>query len=184
MRHQCGLFSRCPDECCEMYVQNRLHGYGLRPWCCLHGYENWFRMPGRMSNHSENVFFSHTDTCQVNNGDCDVNAICSHDGKNNSVVCICKTGYTNSGSASNATCTGKSNIQIGQILDIALIACEICLDTCQINNGDCDAHATCSHNATTYAVLCTCKTGYTNTGVAPNVTCTGKNISASVTYTR
>ncbi|CAF5133671.1 unnamed protein product, partial [Rotaria magnacalcarata] len=34
----------------------------------------------------------------------------------------------------------------------------------------CDPNAGCSHDNTTNAVECTCKTGYTNTGVARNVT--------------
>ncbi|CAF4167660.1 unnamed protein product, partial [Rotaria magnacalcarata] len=46
------------------------------------------------------------------------------------------------------------------------------LDTCTISNGACDPNAGCSHDNTTNAVECTCKTGYTNTGVAPNVVCT------------
>ncbi|CAF2193976.1 unnamed protein product, partial [Rotaria magnacalcarata] len=44
--------------------------------------------------------------------------------------------------------------------------------TCTIKNGGCDPNAGCSHDNTTNAVECTCKTGYTNTGVAPNVVCT------------
>lgn len=47
-------------------------------------------------------------------------------------------------------------------------------DTCQINNGGCDGNALCSHDATTNACKCTCKTGYTNTGSSSNVICTGK----------
>ncbi|CAF2151142.1 unnamed protein product [Rotaria magnacalcarata] len=42
---------------------------------------------------------------------------------------------------------------------------------CSDNNGDCGANATCSYNATTSAVKCTCKAGYTNTGSAVNVVC-------------
>ncbi|CAF2058991.1 unnamed protein product, partial [Rotaria magnacalcarata] len=43
---------------------------------------------------------------------------------------------------------------------------------CSDNNGGCDPKATCSQDATTNAVSCTCKTGYTNTGSAVNVVCT------------
>ena len=53
--------------------------------------------------------FSHwTDSCQVKNGGCDANAACSHDPSNNQVLCTCKTGYTNTGSASNVNCTGRT----------------------------------------------------------------------------
>ncbi|CAF4621154.1 unnamed protein product, partial [Rotaria socialis] len=42
---------------------------------------------------------------------------------------------------------------------------------CTDNNGGCDPNATCSHDATTNAIDCTCKTGYTNTGSSVNVVC-------------
>ena len=48
-----------------------------------------------------------TDSCQVNNGGCDSNAICSHDGTSNAVKCTCKTGYSNVGSDSNVVCKGE-----------------------------------------------------------------------------
>lgn len=47
------------------------------------------------------------------------------------------------------------------------------VDSCDVNNGDCDPNAACSHDATTNAVKCTCKTGYTNTGSNFVVVCTG-----------
>ena len=47
------------------------------------------------------------DSCLVNNGGCDINAICSHNASNNAAQCTCKTGYTNTGSSSNVICTGK-----------------------------------------------------------------------------
>ncbi len=50
------------------------------------------------------------DSCTVSNGGCDSNAVCSHDGSTNAVVCTCKTGYTNTGSSSNVVCTGKTYI--------------------------------------------------------------------------
>ncbi|CAF2268611.1 unnamed protein product, partial [Rotaria magnacalcarata] len=43
---------------------------------------------------------------------------------------------------------------------------------CTVNNGGCGANAACSYSATTNAVKCTCKDGYTNTGSAANVHCT------------
>ena len=47
------------------------------------------------------------DTCLVNNGGCDVNAICSHESNTNAVKCSCKTGYTFAGTGSNLVCTGN-----------------------------------------------------------------------------
>ena len=55
-------------------------------------------------------------------------------------------------------------------------------DACDVKNGGCDANALCSHDATTNEVVCTCKTGYTNTGTAPTVTCTGKLVIRRSTY--
>ena len=49
------------------------------------------------------------DTCLVNNGGCDVNAICSHDSTTNAVKCYCKTGYSNTGSPTTVICTGKQH---------------------------------------------------------------------------
>ena len=49
------------------------------------------------------------------------------------------------------------------------------LDSCEVNNGGCDPNALCSHDSTSNAVICTCKTGYTNTGTGSNVVCTGNN---------
>ncbi len=48
------------------------------------------------------------------------------------------------------------------------------LDSCQVSNGGCGSCATCSHDATTNAVKCTIKAGYTNTGNATTIICTGK----------
>ena len=47
-----------------------------------------------------------SDSCQVNNGGCGPNTICSHDPKTNAVVCSCKPGYTNTGSGSTVVCKG------------------------------------------------------------------------------
>ncbi|CAF3032031.1 unnamed protein product, partial [Rotaria socialis] len=47
-----------------------------------------------------------------------------------------------------------------------------CRDSCAVNNAGCDANAVCSHDAKTNAVVCTCKTGYTNTGSGANIVCT------------
>lgn len=47
------------------------------------------------------------DSCQVNNGGCDRNSICSRDAKTNAIECICKTGYTNTGLGAAVVCTGN-----------------------------------------------------------------------------
>ena len=47
-------------------------------------------------------------------------------------------------------------------------------DSCNVDNGNCDSYATCSHETSTFAVVCTCKTGYTNIGTERNVVCEGK----------
>ena len=49
-------------------------------------------------------------------------------------------------------------------------------DSCQVNNGECDVNADCSHDAATFAVKCTCKIGFTNTSTSSsaNGSCTGK----------
>ena len=46
-------------------------------------------------------------------------------------------------------------------------------DSCHVNNGGCGPHASCSQDPSTYAVKCTCQTGYTNTGSDSAVNCTG-----------
>lgn len=51
--------------------------------------------------------FVHVDSCQVKNGGCDPNAVCSHERKTNEVACTCKTGYTNTSPTSTVVCTGK-----------------------------------------------------------------------------
>ena len=114
------------------------------------------------------------DTCQVKNGGCDGNAVCSHDGTSNAVVCTCKIGYTNAGSATNVTCTGERTLSIAGFYHTTVLFSPLLIDTCLVNNGACDANAVCSHDGTSNAVVCSCKTGYTNTGNSSNVTCTGK----------
>lgn len=46
-------------------------------------------------------------------------------------------------------------------------------DSCLVDNGGCTENSKCSHDSTTNACKCTCKTGYTNTGSDSNVVCTG-----------
>ena len=60
-------------------------------------------------------------------------------------------------------------------------------DSCNTKNGGCGRNTDCSHDSKTNAVVCTCKTGYTNTGDDTSLTCTGKalqksNISFVVIY--
>ena len=43
--------------------------------------------------------------------------------------------------------------------------------SCLVKNGGCDQNATCTHAKATFAVQCTCKTGYTNVGTDSNVVC-------------
>ncbi|CAF2135030.1 unnamed protein product, partial [Rotaria magnacalcarata] len=71
-------------------------------------------------------------------------ATCSHYATTNAVICTCKSGYTNTGSAVNVVCT----------------------DSCTFNNGGCGANATCSYNATTNTVKCTCAGDYFYMGSA------------------
>lgn len=111
-----------------------------------------------------------TDSCKVNNGGCDNNAVCSHDSNTNAVKCTCKVGYTNTGSESNVVCTGDRKYIYRKHVAI-LSSCFA--DSCLVKNGGCDPNAVCSHEQTTNAVKCTCKTGYTNTGSDSNVVCTG-----------
>ena len=113
------------------------------------------------------------DSCLVKNGGCDVNADCSHDPKTNAVKCSCKIGYSNVGDANNVICNGDFSI-FTIARDVSkkyIIRCF--LDSCLVNNGGCDASALCSHDPKTNACQCTCKNGYTNTGSATNVVCTG-----------
>ncbi|CAF4634909.1 unnamed protein product, partial [Rotaria magnacalcarata] len=44
-------------------------------------------------------------------------------------------------------------------------------DSCKVNNGGCDSNAACSHDASTNAIVCTCKSGYTNVPTGGVVTC-------------
>lgn len=102
-----------------------------------------------------------------------MNAICSHDGTTKAVVCKCKVGYTNTGSSTNVTCTGKMTIRVTVYHHTALCLSNPPIDTCLVNNGGCDTNAICSHETTTNAVKCTCKTGYVFTGTGSNASCTG-----------
>lgn len=110
------------------------------------------------------------DACDVKNGGCDVNAACSHQNGSYAVVCTCKTGYTNTGSASTVNCTGKDHL-IHSKTDLPV--CGPVSDSCLVKNGGCDLNANCLHEGETFAVKCVCKTGFTNTGTDGSVTCKG-----------
>ena len=115
------------------------------------------------------------DSCKVNNGGCGPNTVCSHDPTTNVVVCTCNIGYTNTGSASNVICSGRQSALVDLSLETVLIFVYFLFsDTCQVNRGGCHINAVCSHETTSNAVQCICKTGYTNTGTASNATCTGR----------
>ena len=53
------------------------------------------------------LFTIFQDSCKIDNGGCDENAVCSHDARTNAVKCTCKTGYMNTGCSSNVICTGE-----------------------------------------------------------------------------
>ena len=113
-----------------------------------------------------------SDACQVNNGGCDSNAICSHDGSTNEVICTCKVGYTNTGSESRVNCTGmyfcvNNPRQWSESFPFLLT------DSCLVSNGGCDVNADCSHDTTTNAVKCTCKTGYVSNTAGTTPACIG-----------
>ena len=111
------------------------------------------------------------DSCQVNNGGCDANAVCSRDSTTGACRCTCKTGYTNTGTAPSVVCAGRRRSSCKIRSSFVPLHCQ---DSCQVNNGGCGANTVCSHDSTTYAVKCSCKVGYTNTGSTSNVICTGK----------
>ena len=52
-----------------------------------------------------------------------------------------------------------------------------------MNNGGCDKNAACTHDKDSFAVVCTCKTGYTNVGTATAVKCEGTNVDVNVKLT-
>ena len=115
-----------------------------------------------------------SDSCQVKNGGCGCRATCSHDATTYAVKCICKNGYTNTGSGSTVVCTGNtSELRALCFRNAVHFFCEHLLDSCQVNNGGCDANAVCSKNDATNDVVCTCKTGYVNTGSGSTVICKG-----------
>lgn len=123
------------------------------------------------------LFSTNTDSCLVNNGGCDVNAICSHHPTTNACRCTCKTGYTNTDSTTNVICTGRNTYFKSIVKSFVLyIHLPMFIDSCLVNNGGCNTNAICSHDTATNECRCTCKTGYTNTGTANNVTCTGGHL--------
>ncbi|CAF4395274.1 unnamed protein product, partial [Rotaria magnacalcarata] len=53
-----------------------------------------------------------------------------------------------------------------------LIVAQVLSSNAQVNNGGCDSNATCSHDASTNGVVCSCKNGFVNTGCGTTVKCT------------
>lgn len=121
----------------------------------------------------DSIAFVITDSCRVNNGGCDKNANCSHDPTTNAVRCVCKTGYTNTGSGSVVVCTGNEFEMCWKLI-VATLLITSAIDICQVNNGDCDANAICSRDSKTNQAVCTCKPGYADTGSRSRVVCTRK----------
>lgn len=75
-----------------------------------------------------NISFEHiihqiiSDTCQLCNGGCDADAICSHDPTTNAVVCTCKVGYTNVGIGSTVVCKGNTLLMPNKIRTIVFLS--------------------------------------------------------------
>lgn len=109
------------------------------------------------------------DICEVNNGGCDKNAVCTRSSTNNAPKCTCKPGYTNVGCTSNVVCKGMLFVYT---FDHSQYSCAI-LDSCLVNNGGCEKNAICSHDPKSNEVKCICKRGFTNTGTESVTNCTG-----------
>lgn len=64
-------------------------------------------MRSRLLITSIHLVHSFLDTCLIDNGGCNINSICSRDETTGSIKCICKIGYTNTGSETSVNCTGN-----------------------------------------------------------------------------
>lgn len=118
--------------------------------------------------------FNIVDICQVKNGGCDADAICSRDPKTQLAKCTCKPGYVNTGSKSRVVCTRMLLVSCWRSCTTWLLIVSFCsIARCDVKNGGCARNAICSYNLTTHAVICTCRIGFTNTGSGSNMTCTG-----------
>lgn len=116
---------------------------------------------------------SFLDSCLVNNGNCDVNADCSHDTATFGVVCTCKKGYSNTGTNGVVKCTGKwILLMIVKILPTRRLS--FFSETCKVNNGGCDVNSICTFDANNGGVKCTCKVGYTDVDQSQVVICKGE----------
>ncbi|CAF2105407.1 unnamed protein product [Rotaria magnacalcarata] len=136
-------------------------------------------------------------SCGNNKDGCGRDAICGIDRKTSALRCICKVGYTNTGSAVNIVCKDSCTVKNGRCgphatcshhaktyavkctcnagyINTGSAVKAVCNDSCTINNGGCGPHATCSHNANANAVKCTCKAGFTKTRSGSKVICTAK----------
>lgn len=102
----CGANAICSHDAATFAVRCR----------CRAGYTNTgtsakLNCTGKLSHETELAPFLHcclcnADSCNINNGGCSANAMCTHDPTTNVVICVCKSGYTNTGSSSNVICTG------------------------------------------------------------------------------
>ncbi|CAF4579308.1 unnamed protein product, partial [Rotaria socialis] len=45
------------------------------------------------------------------------------------------------------------------------------IDSCKVNNGDCDSNATCTHDSVTFAVVCSCPIGFVRSGCGVTAGC-------------
>ena len=148
-----------------MHLQDGLCQYRLALNCRLH--RSLFSLT--ISNRFSTVMVS--DACQVNNGDCDANALCSHEPTTNQAICTCRPGYADTGSDSRVICTRTSLSPVWNMdqSDLRLISVAVC----EVKNGGCHANASCAYKNSDDVVVCTCKTGFTNTGSATEVICAG-----------
>lgn len=88
-------------------------------------------------------------------------------------MCSCNTGYTNVGTETQVVCKGRSSDRKFSFNTNQACLFILILDSCEVDNGRCGNHAICSHETSTFAVVCTCDRGYTNIGVAPKFLCEG-----------
>jgi hypothetical protein len=119
-----------------------------------------------------------SDRCDVNNGDCDSNAVCSHDEKSFEVKCVCKRGFVNVGVGGQVICRGKFERTVPLRVFTCMCERSLCwnrvfVDACDVRNGGCDRNAKCSHVDVTNEVKCTCKVGFVNVGSSESVVCKG-----------
>jgi len=119
--------------------------------------------------------------CADNNGGCDPHAQCAVQ-KDNTVDCTCDQGWTGNGTSCTPICT-VACMHGGSCIAPDMCNCNntgyippICNSTsggCDVNNGNCSAHATCTPIDYGANRTCTCDMGYYGNGFEcdPYVTC-------------